>query len=71
MKLLKNVFDNLRPNFEEGGKLERYYKAFEAIETFAFVPGHVTHDGAHVRDSIDLKRTMFLVVIATIPALLF
>ncbi len=71
MKLLKNGFDNLRPNFEEGGKLERYYKAFEAIETFAFVPGHVTHDGAHVRDSIDLKRTMFLVVIATIPALLF
>ena len=71
MKLLKNVFENLRPNFEEGGKLERYYKAFEAMETFAFVPGHVTHDGAHVRDSIDLKRTMFLVVIATIPALLF
>ncbi len=71
MKLLKNVFDNLRPNFEEGGKFERYYKAYEAMETFAFVPGHVTHDGAHVRDAIDLKRTMFLVVIATIPALLF
>lgn len=71
MKLLKNVFDNLRPNFEEGGKFERYYKAYEAMETFVFVPGHVTHDGAHVRDAIDLKRTMFLVVIATIPALLF
>lgn len=71
MKLLRNVFDNLRPSFEEGGKFERYYKAFEAMETFAFVPGHVTQNGTHIRDAIDLKRTMFLVVIATIPALLF
>ena len=71
MKALRNVFDKIRPNFEEGGKFENYYKAFEAIETFAFVPGHVTHDGTHVKDAIDLKRTMFLVVIATIPALLF
>lgn len=71
MKLLKNVFDSLRPNFEEGGKFERYYKAFEAMETFAFTPGHTTHGGSHIRDAIDLKRTMFLVVIALVPALLF
>lgn len=71
MKFLRNVFDNLRPNFEEGGKFEKYYKAFEAMETFAFVPGHVTHNGTHIKDAIDLKRTMFLVVIALIPSLLF
>jgi Na+-transporting NADH:ubiquinone oxidoreductase subunit B len=71
MKFIKNIFDGIRPNFEEGGKFARYYKAFEAMETFAFVPGHVTHGGTHIKDAIDLKRTMFLVVIATVPALLF
>jgi len=71
MQFLKNILDNLRPNFEEGGKLEKYYKGFEALETFAFTPGHTSHKGAHIRDAIDLKRTMFLVVIAMVPALLY
>jgi Na+-transporting NADH:ubiquinone oxidoreductase subunit B len=71
MQFLRNIFDNIRPNFEKGGKLEKYYKGFEALETFAFTPGHVTHNGTHVRDAIDLKRTMFLVVIALVPSLLF
>jgi Na+-transporting NADH:ubiquinone oxidoreductase subunit B len=71
MKFLENIVEGLRPNFEKGGKFERYYKAFEAFETFAFTPGHVTHGGAHVRDAIDLKRTMFTVVIAMLPVLLF
>lgn len=71
MKFVRNIFDSIRPSFTEGGKFARYNKAFEAMETFAFVPGHVTHGGTHVKDAIDLKRTMFLVVIATIPALLF
>ncbi len=71
MQFLRNIFDNLRPNFEEGGKFEKYYKGFEAMETFAFTPGHTSHKGAHIRDAIDLKRTMFLVVIAMVPALLF
>jgi Na+-transporting NADH:ubiquinone oxidoreductase subunit B len=71
MQFLRNIFDNIRPNFEKGGKFEKYYKALEAMETFAFVPGHVTHNGTHVKDAIDLKRTMFLVVIALVPALLF
>lgn len=70
MKLLKNLFDGMRPQFEDGGKFERYYRAFEAMETFAFTPGHTTHNGAHIRDAIDLKRTMFFVVIALVPALL-
>ncbi len=71
MQFLRNFFDNLRPNFEEGGKFEKYYKAFEAMETFAFTPPHTTHNGAHIRDAIDLKRTMFFVIIALIPSLLF
>jgi len=71
MQFLRNIFDNLRPNFEKGGKFEKYYKGFEAMETFAFTPGHTAHKGAHIRDAIDLKRTMFLVVIALVPSLLF
>ena len=44
---------------------------FDSLETFAFTPGHVTTSGAHIRDGIDLKRTMFLVIVAMIPCLLF
>lgn len=71
MKLLRNFLDGIKPNFEKGGKLEKLHPAFDAFETFAFVPGHTAHSGAHIRDAIDLKRTMVLVIIAMVPALLF
>jgi Na+-transporting NADH:ubiquinone oxidoreductase subunit B len=71
MKALHNLLDGLRPSFQEGGKLRRFWVVFDALETFAFTPGHVTHDGVHVRDGIDLKRTMFLVIVALLPALVF
>ena len=44
---------------------------FDSLETFTFTPGHVTNNGSHIRDGIDLKRTMFLVIVALLPALLF
>lgn len=71
MKFLRNILDSIKPNFEKGGKLEKLYPAFDAFETFLFVPGHTTHGGVHLRDSIDLKRTMITVVLAMVPALLF
>jgi Na+-transporting NADH:ubiquinone oxidoreductase subunit B len=71
MKFLENMLDNVRPHFEEGGKLSRFWVVYDSLETFAFTPGHSTHDGVHIRDGIDLKRTMFLVIVALIPALLF
>ena len=71
MKALHQLLDRVRPNFQEGGKLSRFWVVFDALETFAFTPGHVTHKGTHVRDGIDLKRTMFMVIVALIPALLF
>ncbi|TDD94732.1 NADH:ubiquinone reductase (Na(+)-transporting) subunit B [Flavobacterium cellulosilyticum] len=72
MKQLSKLLNNLRPNFEKGGKLEKLYPAFNAIETFLFVPDHTTASkGAHVRDAIDLKRTMILVVLSLVPCLLF
>jgi len=71
MKAVENILDKIRPNFEKGGKFEKFYPVYDALETFAFVPDHTTHSGAHIRDAIDLKRTMFLVILALVPALLF
>lgn len=72
MKALKNFIDNnLKPPFEEGGKLRKFWPVIDSLDTFAFVPGHVTSKGAHIRDGIDMKRTMFMVIVALIPCLLF
>jgi len=71
MKAARKLLDSIRPHFEKGGKLEKFYPAYDAFETFAFVPGHTTHAGAHIRDGIDLKRTMVTVIFAMVPALLF
>jgi Na+-transporting NADH:ubiquinone oxidoreductase subunit B len=71
MKFLRDQVDKLKPTFSEGGKLSFLHSTFDALETFLFVPNHTTKSGGHIRDGIDLKRTMFLVVIALLPALLF
>ena len=71
MKLFKNLLGTVKPHFLEGGKLEKLYPAYDAFETFLFVPNHTSKKGAHVRDAIDLKRTMMTVIIAMLPALLF
>lgn len=71
MKALRNYLDKIKPNFQKGGKFEKLESSFDAFETFLFVPNHVTKTGSHIRDYIDLKRTMAIVVIALMPALLF
>lgn len=72
MKGLKNYIEKIKPNFEKGGKYEKWHSVFESFETFLFVPGKTTpKKGAHIRDAIDSKRLMSVVVIALVPALLF
>jgi Na+-transporting NADH:ubiquinone oxidoreductase subunit B len=71
MKALRNYLDKIKPQFKEGGKFEKLHSTFDAFETFLFVPDKTTSKGSHIRDSIDLKRTMSMVIIAMIPALLF
>lgn len=72
MKFLRDLLDKQKPLFEKGGKLENFYYAFEAGETFLFTPKHTNAiKGAQVKDAIDLKRMMITVVVAMIPALLF
>lgn len=71
MKALRNYIDKIKPHFEKGGKYEKLQSTFEAFETLLFVPNTTNKNGVHVRDAMDMKRTMATVVIALIPALLF
>ena len=72
MKPIRNFLQKIKPNFEKGGKLEKFYPVYNAFETFLFVPGETTpSSGAHIRDAVDLKRTMILVVLSLVPCLLF
>lgn len=70
-KLLERHIEWLRPFFQPGGKLQWFYPLHEANETFLLTPAEVTHGAPHVRDQIDLKRVMIMVVLALIPATLF
>ncbi|MEE8335301.1 MAG: NADH:ubiquinone reductase (Na(+)-transporting) subunit B [Candidatus Neomarinimicrobiota bacterium] len=71
MKIFKKIFDYARPKFEEGGPLEKFYAVFEATDTIFFSTDKVTESGPHIRDSIDIKRVMVLVVAALIPLYVF
>ncbi len=72
MKALRNFIDNIKPNFEKGGRYEKWMPIFESFETFLYVLGDTApKKGAHIRDAVDLKRVMSVVVISLIPALLF
>ena len=71
MNGLRKLTDKIKPAFEKGGKLGFLHSTFDAFETFLFVPDTVTKRGAHVRDSVDLKRILIIVVLALLPAMLF
>jgi len=71
VKFLENIVHKMEPKFTKGGKLEKWNPIFESFTTLAFTPAHVTSKGSHIRDGVDLKRTMMTVIIALLPALLF
>jgi Na+-transporting NADH:ubiquinone oxidoreductase subunit B len=72
MQFLRKQLDKLKHNFEKGGKLEKYYHAYEAFDTFLFAPNTTTSvKGVQVRDAVDLKRLMMTVIIAMLPCLVF
>ena len=71
MKLFKNILESVKPLFIKGGKFEKMYPAYDAFETFLFVPDHTTKSGSHIRDAVDLKRTMAFVVLSLIPCIIF
>ena len=69
MNPIRKIIDNIKPKVL--GKMPFMTSTFEAFETFFFVPKDVTENGSHIRDAIDMKRTMIIVVFALIPCLLF
>lgn len=68
---LRSYLDKIKPNFEKGGKFEKLQSTFDAFETFLYVPKKVTTHGSQIRDAVDLKRIMSVVIIALLPSLFF
>ena len=68
---LRTFLDNVEPQFQEGGRFNRLYPLYEAIDTFFYSPDSVTRDSSHVRDGIDLKRIMISVWFSVLPAMLY
>tara|TARA_B110000438_G_C15725633_1_gene611880 strand:- start:17 stop:1204 length:1188 start_codon:yes stop_codon:yes gene_type:complete len=71
MNWLRKFLDNIEPNFKKGGKLEKLYPLYEATDTILFSTDEKTESGPHIRDSVDIKRVMILVVISLIPCYIF
>ena len=69
MKALRSLLDKQAKHFEPGGKLEKFHALWEAQDTILYTPGKVTSGPSHVRDGLDLKRMMFTVVFALVPAI--
>jgi len=70
VKFLRHFLDTLEKHFVKGGKFEKYFPVYEALDTFLYTPGKVTASASHIRDAMDLKRMMMTVVYALIPAVI-
>ena len=70
MKFIRDMHDKVAPNFEKGGKFEKFHPAWEAHDTLLFTPGLVTKAASHIRDALDQKRMMITVVVALLPCFL-
>ena len=70
MKFLRNLLDKVEPHFVDG-KFKRLHPLYDMIDTFLFIPSTAPKNAPYIRDSIDLKRSMFFVVIALLPCFIF
>ena len=71
MKFLRKIFDNAHAKLNKSEKTKKLFPLVDSVDTLMFTPNHTTKGGAHIRDGIDLKRTMMFVILALIPCLLF
>ena len=70
MKRLRKLLDNVEPLFVKGGRFQRFHAMYEMVDTLFYSPPDVTRGSPHIRDAIDLKRVMIMVVFAATPAAL-
>ncbi|WP_447528529.1 NADH:ubiquinone reductase (Na(+)-transporting) subunit B [Vreelandella sp. TE19] len=68
---IRQTLDTLEPHFHKGGKYEKFYPLYEAVDTIFYSPPSVAKTTAHIRDGIDLKRMMITVWLCTFPAMFF
>ncbi|QIB67352.1 NADH:ubiquinone reductase (Na(+)-transporting) subunit B [Kineobactrum salinum] len=68
---LRKILDDVEHHFEEGGRYQKWYPLYEAIDTMFYSPSSVTRSTAHVRDGVDLKRIMITVWLAAFPAMFY
>ncbi len=69
--MLRKFLNNIEPHFHSGGRFEKWYALYEAVDTIFYQPSCVTRSTAHVRDGIDLKRIMITVWLCTFPAMFY
>jgi Na+-transporting NADH:ubiquinone oxidoreductase subunit B len=67
--MLRKLLDRVHPLFAQGGKLERLYPLYEGLDSFLYTTGEVTRANTHVRDALDVKRLMSMVVVALTPCI--
>lgn len=67
--MIRKILDKMHPLFAKGGKFEKLYPLYEAQDTFLYTPGEVTEKNTHVRDALDLKRMMSMVILALVPCI--
>ena len=70
MSPLPRLIDKYRPDFEKGGKLELLYSVFTTVEHVFYSPEKTAQSSPFIRDAIDLKRYMSMVILALIPSLI-
>jgi Na+-transporting NADH:ubiquinone oxidoreductase subunit B len=70
VRFIRRFFDKIEKHFIKGGKFEYLYPLYEVIDTFFYTSGKVTKVGPHIRDTIDLKRTMTIVMYALVPTVI-
>lgn len=71
MSKLKNKIDQIKPQFEKGGKFQKLHSVFDGFYTFLYTPNTTSRQGVHIHDANDSKRTMIIVVLALLPCCLF
>ena len=71
MEFLRDILNKIKPHFERDGRFAKLHSVFDGFESFLFVPNKTSKNGTHIHDAADSKRTMFVVVLALVPALLF
>ena len=71
MNALRNITNKVKPHFQPGGKLEKLESVYDGFETFLFTPNTTSRSGVSIHDGNDMKRTMIMVIVALLPALVF